>query len=187
LSLYTNKPSSAHCGFSSTRETIEKYIGKNSKDKIEQKWEDYENAPGNETVRLIYAGITTDKKNSIDYLTTESPIFLKFKIFNYRPDLLLNMNIHLFTHNRICVFNTLTKPKKFNHGIVEGMCTIPANFLNNEKYTITFMTHYQDNPGVHVENVLTFEVHDGSKRWSNLDGNVKGVTRPVLDWKLKSS
>lgn len=169
------------------KETIAKYLSKNSEIRIEKKWEDTENAPGNETVRLIFAGLSTDKKNKIDYLTVESPIFLKFIIFNYRPDLPLHMNFHLYTHDNICVFNTHSGSKKYNYGIVEGTCTIPANFLNDDKYSITFMAHYPDIHGVSVENVLTFEIHDSGIGQPNNAGKIIGVTRPKLNWELKSN
>jgi len=171
----------------SPRKTIAKYLSKNSETRNEQKWDDIQKAPGNETVRLIYAGLSTDKKNRIDYLTVESPIFLKFNIFNYRPDLPLHMNFQLYTHDGICVFNTHSKSKKYNYGTVEAWCTIPANFLNDDKYTITFMTHYPDIYGVAVENILNFEIHDSGKGRPNNVEKIIGVTRPILEWKLKSS
>lgn len=165
------------------RNIIGAYLNKQNHIRSEQRW-DVEHAPGNENARVIYAGVTSALEDTPDYLTVETPLIIKFKVFNYRPDIPLHFNFHLYNNERVCVFNTASSRQKFPYGIVEGRCYIPGNLLNDDTYSVNFMVHFMVTAGVSVEDAIRFEVHDAGREGLNWYGDWIGAVRPKLDWQL---
>jgi len=70
-------------------------------------------------------------------------------------------------------------------GVVEGICNIPGNLLNDNSYTVTFSANYARTPGVAVEDVLAFDIDDIPRESIDYRGKWIGVTRPKLDWRTR--
>lgn len=164
---------------------IAHYLNRATNSKLVQRWDDPLVAPGNETVRLLYADITTEPGYQIDYITVETPIILTFRILNKRPDLPLYFNFQIYNKEGICIFNSASEQKQFPYGTVDGKCIVPGNLLNNNIYTVTFMAHFTGTPGVGVRDVLAFEVHDSGRLDTNYYGEWIGITRPKLVWDIQ--
>ncbi|HSQ74485.1 MAG TPA: ABC transporter ATP-binding protein, partial [Bacteroidota bacterium] len=120
-----------------------------------------------------------------NYWTVETPLRVTFRIFNYRPDLPLYLNFHLYNQDGVCVFNTASDRRAHGFGEVEGTCLIPPNLLNDSTYTVTFMAHYRGTPGAAVEDALVFEIHDVGRQGIDYYGKWIGATRPQLDWRVR--
>ncbi len=161
------------------------YLRTHAKELKVQVWNDTATAPGNDTVRLLYAGVKSAAGHDPDFWTEQTPLELTFRILNCRPDLMLYFNFQLYNQEGICVFNTASAPQLHPSGIVEGSCRIPGDFLNDSSYSVTFMGHYLGSPGVGVADVLFFEISDSGQRENAYFGKWVGVTRPKLDWRVR--
>jgi lipopolysaccharide transport system ATP-binding protein len=169
------------------RTTVAAYLSKHAQEVREQRWDELATAPGNETVRVTFAKVEAESGEHPDHWTVATPLLLTFRIFNHRADLPLYFNFILYNQQGVCVFNTASKRGLQNHGLVEAMCRIPANFLNDDKYTVRFMVHYRGTFGVIVDDALVFEINDAGREGSDYYdyGKWIGVTRPKLDWTIQ--
>lgn len=167
-----------------TKSVVGAYMSKNTQGVKEQAWDDPSTAPGNETVRLVYAKVESAPGHDPEHWTVETPLLLTFKILNFRPDLPLYMNFQVYSQEGICVFNTASGRAQYPRGTIEGKCNIPGNLLNDNSYTVTFMAHYMGTYGVAAPDVLVFELNDVGRRDTNYYGKWIGVTRPKLDWRV---
>ncbi len=167
-----------------TRATVGAYLKKHAVERKEQHWEALETAPGNETVRVLSARVEAQPGYASSFWSVDTPLLLTFRIFNHRPDLPLYFNFHLYNKEGVCVFNTASKRDRHPHGVVEAACRIPGNFLNDDTYSVRFMTHYRGTFGVVVDDAVVFEIGDSGREGSDYYdyGKWTGVTRPKLDW-----
>jgi lipopolysaccharide transport system ATP-binding protein len=150
-------------------------------------WPDLTTAPGNETVRVISAKVEAEAGHDPEYWSVDTPLVLTFRIFNCRPDLPLYFNFHLYNQEGTCVFNTASPRAEHPYGEVEATCRIPANLLNDAKYTVRFMTHYRGTFGVIVDDAVVFEIHDAGRQGNDYYDYDKwtGVIRPRLEWTVR--
>lgn len=170
------------------RTTVAAYLSKHAREVRAQRWDDLAKAPGNDTVRAMYASVESEGGEDPDFWTVATPLLLTFRIFNYRPDLPLYFNFIVYNHEGVCVFNTASMRAQQPYGVVEARCRIPGNFLNDATYTVRFMTHYRGTFGVVVEDALVFEINDTGREGSDYYdyGKWSGITRPKLDWTVQA-
>ncbi len=170
-----------------TRATVAAYLSKHAVERKEQRWDNLEAAPGNETVRVVSARIQAEPGHESSFWSVETPLSLTFRIFNNRSDLPLYFNFILYNREGVCIFNTTSKRELHPVGLVEATCRIPANFLNDDTYSVRFMTHYRGTFGVIVDDALVFEISDVGREGSDYYdyGKWIGVTRPKLDWTIR--
>ncbi len=168
-------------------QVVATYLNSNETKLLEQHWNDPQTAPGNENAKMVYAGVLTEPGYDINHLTIETPINLVFRFLNFRSANLLYLNLLLYNQENICVFNTVSKKQSYPKGIVEGICQIPAHFLNDNVYTVWFLIHYLGADGISIKNILTFEIHDANREGLGWYGKWAGVVRPNLEWSLRAT
>ncbi len=170
-----------------TRAVVAAYLSKNAVERHEQLWSDLKTAPGNETVRVVSARVQPAPGHDPSFWSVDTPLVVTFQVFNYRPDLPLYFNFHLYNKEGICVFNTASKREQHPYGVIEGTCRIPGQFLNDDTYSVKFMTHYRGTFGVVVDDALVFEISDVGRQGNDYYdyGKWTGVTRPKLDWSIR--
>lgn len=170
-----------------TRTVVTSYLSKHAAERKEQCWEDLATAPGNETVRVLSARIEAAPGSQSAFWSVETPLVLRFRVFNYRPELPLYFNFHLYNKEGICVFNTASKRQQHPYGVIEASCLIPADFLNDDTYSVKFMVHYRGTFGVILDDAVVFEVGDVGREGSDYYdyGKWTGVTRPKLEWSTR--
>ena len=169
----------------SANSIVSAYLGEHSISQVSRQWDDLQNSPGNETVRLLYASVSADDPNESGEFTVDSALTLKFKIHNYIPDVPFHLNFLLYNKEGVCVFNSAGPRKKHRAGIVQAYCNIPANLLNNNIYKVDFYVHYVGKTGFAYKDLLTFEIYDVGRNEHNWYGEWVGVVRPKLEWKLE--
>lgn len=158
------------------------YLQTGSNCTLERKWDNLEDAPGNEHVRLIYAGISTDNDHNINNIDVETPLALKFRFINFKQKSMLNFSLVLYNQENIFVLNTGSDSVEFSLGTIEGVCHIPANFLNDETYIVRLLiVKDSSTPLIDNYDLLSFEVKDIVRNipWM---GKWGGVVRPKFDW-----
>jgi len=138
-------------------------------------------APGNELVRLLHAHVCDAGGKQFISITDE--IELSFTFALSRPEKDVNVSLNLFTLNGDHVFNTMSENVAANDKIIATM-TIPAELLNSGEYAVSIMAVRDRTVMLHYfENCLSFEVTD-SRKGEVYFGEIGGVVRPRIDWKM---
>ena len=180
-----------------TQLAIQDYISKNVKVNSSNRWNSFIEAPGNEFARIKAVSIT-DLQDNLKY-TFESSENIKINIEYYDFNMLYNntaiiqiMNEKanlLFSSNE---FNSSDwNLKKFRKKITITSCIIPADFLNEGKYSINIAIGNYNPNIIHVklDEVLTFRVIDNSSYKDGAKGCFvgywPGLIRPKLEWDTK--
>jgi lipopolysaccharide transport system ATP-binding protein len=168
-----------------SQSVVAAYLEKHTQPLREQHWGDLKTAPGNETARMVSALVRSMPGHDPEYWTVETPLELVFRIYNYRADLPMFFNFHVYNKDGILVFSSSSSMEKRLPGVVEGQCLIPANLLNDSAYTVTFSANYLRTPGVAVEDVLAFEINNTGREGAAYGWSRRGATRPQLEWRLR--
>jgi lipopolysaccharide transport system ATP-binding protein len=161
------------------------YLSKYLEPRRTNTWNDATAAPGNQTVRLLHASIDAVDGYDRDYWTVETPLILTFRVFNYRPDLPMYVDIQAYTEAGTMVFRSASDKNRQAFGILEGRCLIPPRLLNATSYTIRFSANYAGTAGVAAEGVLAFSINDVPRDIDPAD-KWPGVVRPELRWELRA-
>jgi lipopolysaccharide transport system ATP-binding protein len=152
---------------------------------LEQTWNNINEAPGNDHVRLHKVCITPDTSENDSAVNVATPLRMEFEFWNKLPDVQLNFSMHLYNADGLCILNSGSMPFKSMKGIIKGTCYIPGNFLNDGLFRVMIMIVKDSSvPLYYHDNVLAFEVHD-IERLGKWYGKWPGVVRPNFDWKVE--
>ena len=161
-------------------------------------WDDLNEAPGNDIVRLQAVRILQE---GIEGTTTEvdisKEVLIQIRYWNLKEGVKLFAAIHLIDQMGTVVlcsnsskFVSLTEdawsgtphPK----GIFQSVCCIPGNFLNEGRYSVTAIVGKNViDTQVLEENVLSFHVHDNGEMRKLHPSHFIGVVRPKLAWRTE--
>ena len=72
-------------------------------------------------------------------MTVATPLQVEFTFSNFVAETRLNLSLHVYTLEGVCVFNTVSKPEVLPAGKVRACCDIPPNFLNDGHYRTHIM------------------------------------------------
>ena len=143
-------------------------------------WQD---APGTQAARLT--GITVEGESDIHFI--DEPISIRFEAMLSEEIALpaeLNFSLVIGTVEEAVVFNVGSEAKFCNARQLTATCTIPANLLNDETYTIRILlVKDRSVPLFDLHQILTFTMQERN-RDSNWHGKWIGVTRPqqMVNW-----
>ena len=158
-------------------------------------WNDLNEAPGNEIVRLQAVRILQE---GIEGPTADvdiaKPVIIEITYENFKEGNLLysafwlkdNLgNIVLVSSNH--KFVSLTEDKWYARphpiGRYKSVCSIPANFLNDTKYSVTAIVGKGGHDTQIMEDcVVSFTVHDSGEMRKEHPNGYLGVVRPKLAW-----
>jgi lipopolysaccharide transport system ATP-binding protein len=165
------------------------YISAGASSQTEQIWEDINEAPGNNRVRINQARVKPIDDELEGQITIATPIIIEFDYWNLVSNVKLNLSLVLYNEIGIPIFNTIpiNEPnwhgKSFPKGLFRSRCYIPGNLLNEGLHTIAiYIVQDSANPIYVNENILTFEVADVPELRGGWYGKWIGVVRPQLDW-----
>jgi lipopolysaccharide transport system ATP-binding protein len=177
-----------------TREVISKYIGTGAETGGEVTWDDPQTAPGNENVRLKAVRIRSNGNVASDVLIDED-IRIEVEYWNLKDGVKFYTGIQLVDKMNSIVFASINRPsanlmsdewsqKARPQGLYRSTCVIPANFLNNDLYSINFITRHQRGTLRNVQNdgVINLTVHETGEMKKEFSGNWGGIIRPKLAW-----
>ena len=179
--------------FDDSQKVIKQFISSSKSLAGEISWDDMGLAPGNEYVRLKAVRIISDGVTTADVMI-DKEIRIEIDYFNLVEENVLVANMHLRDKmnayvlasanlQSVCLnidpWSVLPRPK----GLYRTVCTIPANFLNNDSYSIdiailNLMLEWQ----AWAKNVLSFVVHESGAMKKEYMGSWVGVVRPKLAW-----
>lgn len=166
-------------------QVVQDYLQQGTLSLQEQVWENPVTAPGNEKVRIHSARISRLAQDTGEQISVETPIQLEFEFWNYVPDAILNLTMHLFTIEGTYVLAVGSDAKPRHQGLVRGVVKIPPHFLNDGIYTVTLqiVRDMSSTLCLHPD-ILVFEVHD-STRTGSWFGKWPGVVRPKFEWRTE--
>src|ERR1700676_3188312 len=139
---------------------IDHYLQKNTVTALETVWPDDATAAGNDRVRLRSVRVIPETDS--DLITVHTPLKIEFTYWNYVPDLTLNLSIHVYNLEEVCIFVTVSDIAPRPVGWVRHIMEIPGDFLNVGGYYLNVMIVKDASVAILVQNnVVTFEVLEG--------------------------
>jgi lipopolysaccharide transport system ATP-binding protein len=165
-------------------EVVAAYLSAGEKAVRARTWA-FNEAPGDETVRLKSVAVMPVGGIEGDLITTRTALDLDISFWNLKPDANLNLSIQLYTREGVCAFSTWTDSRSFDPGLIVGRCRIPANLLNQHSYrALLRVNEDRFRTRIEVTNSVEFDVHDVHREipWY---GKVPGAVRPELNWSFE--
>jgi lipopolysaccharide transport system ATP-binding protein len=160
---------------------IDRYLQKNTVTTLETVWPDDATAPGNERVRLQSVRVIPETDS--DLITVHTALKIEFTYWNYVPDLVLSLSIHVYNIEEACIFVTVSDFGPRPVGLIRHVMEIPGDFLNVGAYYLNVIVVKDASVAILVQNnVVTFEVVEGEVV-GNWYGQIPGAVRPKLKWR----
>jgi lipopolysaccharide transport system ATP-binding protein len=166
-------------------EVIECYLQKQSTS-LHQQVFNYEDAPGNEFVRLRSIRLSPKREDGKNMLTVKSPLQIEMEYWNEQDAVATNLSLHLFAATGECVFNIITQLPVpiLGKGLQKASCLIPGDLLNTGVFSVSIMVVKDTSvPLYNFEDLLTFEIEE-ERVSTNWHGKFPGFVRPIIDFKL---
>jgi lipopolysaccharide transport system ATP-binding protein len=161
---------------------IDHYMEKHVDFQTKVEYADPEGAPGNEYVKIKRAEIVPGFDDGTG-ITVETPFNIEFEFWN-QQEYTLNLSLVLWNMKGECVFNVGSTVIKTGKGCYKGVCQVPANFLNDDKYFVQIYFIKDGSASAYDQaDILSFEVFD-KPRDGNWFGKWIGVVRPSFTFTL---
>lgn len=170
-----------------TSQIVSSYLSKVSYKQLERSWENIEDAPGNDQVRVKSFKIVPDLIDDLTHIDVRTPFQICFEFWNMEEGARLNLSLHLYTFTGECIFNIGTPAQQFAKGLVTGTCSIPGNFLNDGSYVLSMMIVKDTSSVVYnMEEAISFDIQDYRENVSWY-GKWPGYIRPQLDFSIQQT
>lgn len=140
-----------------------------------------ENAPGGTLAKLLEIAIST--QGEVMYIDDPLNIHFKVALLN-NVDGLVNFSLVISNQEGVPVFNVGSHAKRVNGEIVEAVCHIPANLLNDEFYTIRILLVLDSSIILFdLNEIMAFKMEE-REREGNWHGKWIGMVRPqeLIKW-----
>jgi lipopolysaccharide transport system ATP-binding protein len=164
---------------------VNQYLSKHQKKLHYQRWDNMEEAPGNEFIRIHFVELIPHLKSEDEPIDIRTPITVRFKFWNLIPEQNICVGLHLFTLSRECIFDINTTPQEYNRGLIEAQCDIPGNFLNDGSYYFSLIFVKDTSVELfYFEECLSMEVEDYRVNM-NWYGKWSGYVRPKFPFRIR--
>ena len=173
--------------FGETGEVINNYMANMQKNVNEQRFANFAKAPGNEMVRLKSCTLIPQLFENQAFMDVRNAINLSIEFWNTVDNQNLNISLHVYASTGECIFNISTPVGNFNKGVVQATTEIPANFMNDGSYIISFMIVKDKSIVLHnFEEIFNFEIADYriDTTWY---GKWPGYVRPNFDFPISQT
>jgi lipopolysaccharide transport system ATP-binding protein len=181
-----------------TSEVIRRYLESDLGRTGERRWDDPEQAPGDEVARLRSIRVLSPRGDPAEELDIRQPVDIEIEYSSTSPGLLRpSANLHLFNEDGVMLFtsgdtmNREWSAKRRKAGIVRSTMRIPGNFLAEGRFIATVAVSSFNPTVIHAleRDAVAFQVVDRSEgdgvrgEWAN---DYPGVVRPMLDWRVET-
>ena len=166
---------------------VTEYSRSYSETVVERTWNETEEAPGNETVRLQGVRVVPDIGREGEPLTVKMPFRMEFTYRLLVPGSFFFVGVYFRAINGEIIFRSASAPMEdTRQGVYRSACHVPGDLLNNGKYTVD-LYFVRDGSTVlyKAESSLVFEVHDTEREQGSFLGELPGVVRPKLQWEVE--
>lgn len=161
-----------------------------STDSSEEVWDDLNNAPGNDIVRLHRVSVQRQDGRMSDLLTMQTPFQVEVEFWNLVSDAQLHITLHLYTADGIIAFATGglggLNERPMPAGLFRSVCYVPGDLLNCGLHRFTVLVVRDTNRVIfrHSSGV-SFNVLDLKQRDHAIYGREPGVVQPMLKWRTE--
>jgi len=164
---------------------ISNYMQSGSSSVAEVAWPASNTDASNGRIHLAKARVLSGTQVTAD-VEIDKPVILQYDFEVLKDDLNVCSSIHLFDKHGAVILASGTGSKVLKRGVYQHSCVLPANFLNDTRYSVniimlTDVTRWE----VSIRDALTFSVHETKGREEYL-GGIIGCIRPQLEWTEKS-
>jgi len=178
-----------------SHQVVSKYLETGMGTNAERKWEDLENAPGNEIVRMLKVKVKTQDGQVSESIDIRQPFTVELEYEVLKPGHLLVASFGFSDEENVCIFvvndrdpEWQRKPRPIGR-FVSSVC-IPGNFLAEGTITVGAGICTEDPFVVHcdVPDSVAFQVidsMDGDSARGDFGKKWAGVIRPLFKWKTE--
>ncbi|HMH31749.1 MAG TPA: hypothetical protein VK543_01905, partial [Puia sp.] len=167
-----------------TSHVINNYLSNSQNKSLLQFYEDADHAPGNDKAKLRRIEVCPELDTPIDSVTVKTKLNIEIEFWNFEEGKMINLTIFINTYAGECIFANGSQVANLSSGLHKAVCVIPANFLNDEIYSISLMIVGDASyPICFFENIISFEVHEDREN-SGWHGKWPGFIRPKLDFRI---
>ena len=178
-----------------TDEVIGKYLNSDQGTNAMKVWDDPEQAPGKDAVKLRAFRVVNQQDEVTEHFDIRDPICVEMTYDVIRDDVILMPNIFFWKDLEICAFGSIDNDPEWRErprpiGTYTSMVEIPGNFLSHGRFFVNIALHTLKPMVVqfYEQKVVSFHVLDRSG-WDTArgiyTGEMGGVVRPYLKWKTK--
>lgn len=182
-------------GDGEAQEIVAQYLQAQTNIEGEKSWENIENAPGNEFVKLRKVRSTDENGKGGNSFDIRRTIHLEMEYEVLQEGKIITPSFHIYNEEGLCVFvtNDVTSdwrrvPRK--KGKYKSCVEIPANFMSEGTFSVfattftaaPFEEHFfeRDAIGFHI-----FDSLDGDSARGDFGGLMIGAVRPLLNWETR--
>jgi lipopolysaccharide transport system ATP-binding protein len=191
-SIWINKGKIKDLG--KTNNVLSKYAFYETESQGQVSWSEIESSPGNENVKLQSVKIVCNGISTPEVMI-DKEVHIIIRYYNLKEDSILISNIHIkdrtgsfvlasadFACSNLLVDEWHDKNRTI--GIYETDCIIPANFLNDQYYSVDIgILDNKQQWQVWEKDIISFHVNDTGEMKKEYMGDWVGVVRPKLAWK----
>lgn len=150
----------------------------------EEAWEQPEDAPGTDAVRLRRVCVKPDSGSPTDPITMQTPFQLEIEYWNLVPDTRLHITIHLYTSEGIIAFVTGSQNEQpLAAGLFRSTGYFSGDLLNSGTHRFVVQVIKDSSSTVFsYESRVSITVLDVRQREGCCYGKEPGVVQPRLKW-----
>jgi lipopolysaccharide transport system ATP-binding protein len=173
-------------------EVVSFYLSSGLSTTAERRWEDPEQAPGNNVARLTSVRVRDEQGSTIEAVDIRRPVGLEMTYDVLESGAVLMPNYHFHNEDGVCAFiaHDLDPEWRFTPrpaGRYTSTLWIPGNFLAEGSMFVTaaVSTYYPMTVHFLERDAIVFRVTDtldGDSARGDYAGHMPGVVRPVLPW-----
>jgi lipopolysaccharide transport system ATP-binding protein len=173
----------------SASSVVASYLAAGAEAPSERVWRDVQAAPGNAKARVHAVRVRDANGDLAMQIAIDSEMTIEVEYWTLVPDTVLNVNMSLFTDQGIYVLSspsmtdTVWYQRPHPTGLFRSRCTIPAQLLNQGRYTVTVLLVENSCTIIaQVDEVVSIELTDPGAQRGGYFGHWHGVIRPTLTW-----
>jgi lipopolysaccharide transport system ATP-binding protein len=180
-----------------TDEVIGKYLNADQGTSASKVWEDPNESPGKDAIRLRAIRVTDNHGETKEHYDIREPIRVEMKYDVIKDGVELLPNIYFWNEFEICAFGTIDNDPNWREqprpvGTYTSKVEIPGNLLSSGRYYVyaAIQTLKPMTTQFYEQSVVAFQIVDRSG-WDTARGMWTGemtcVFRPLLKWKTMST
>lgn len=160
-----------------TSTAVNTYL-KNTEVESSLQYDDMGSAIGNEFIKIKSIKLLSEKTA----VRIDEDLKLEIKFWNVSEFEEIIVAFDLFHISGATVFSSGNTFKTIKNDITTVQCTIPANLLNDDTYSVHLMFFNKNILNLYEkQEIISFELEEGLRN-SNHTGKINGVIRPKLNW-----
>lgn len=176
----------------SAQEVVSYYLNSQLETSSSRQWNNPEEAPGNEVVRLSEVSLKNEFSKSASSFDIRNPVVVEMTYEVLQPGKVLMPSIEVYNDEGICAFVShdlddawRREPRK--KGVYRSRVTIPGNFLAEGNFFLAVSASTYEPHLVHfnekdVAAFLVTDSTDGDSARGDYAGSMHGIVRPILEW-----